>query len=329
MSNATERAIFAQADELERLADTELDEGVSQLGACRRIWLVGTGSSQHAAELGAAMFAEAGLDAQARSAMDFVRFSPTFGAEDGVVLISHTAETAFALAARARAVKAGAILVAITGQNSGWAEAVETVPRESSETYTVSYTAALLVLARIAAALGAPAGFRDGIGQVAVEVRKALEQPDIEGVGIPVRALVLAGIGPTSVTAREGALKAREASRVLAEGYDAEYLLHGSAVPLGSEDRLVLLQPSEDPDGLLAAVGQAARTEGVDVMTVEQDDALHPLLSQIPLTVRLQLLALRFATQRAQNPDTVITGAWTEEELWTLGSADASPREAL
>src|SRR3712207_7174955 len=34
------------------------------------------------------------------------------------------------------------------------------------------------------------------------------------------------------VTAREGALKLREAARRLAEGFDAEYLLHGSAVPL-------------------------------------------------------------------------------------------------
>ena len=43
------------------------------------------------------------------------------------------------------------------------------------------------------------------------------------------------------------------------------------------------------------------------------------LLAQIPLTVRLQLLALRFATARGQNPDVVITGAWAEPALWDIG----------
>jgi glucosamine--fructose-6-phosphate aminotransferase (isomerizing) len=44
------------------------------------------------------------------------------------------------------------------------------------------------------------------------------------------------------------------------------------------------------------------------------------LLAQIPLTVRLQLLALRFATQRRQNPDIVIERAWADETLWAIGA---------
>jgi NADPH-dependent glutamate synthase beta subunit-like oxidoreductase len=40
---------------------------------------------------------------------------------------------------------------------------------------------------------------------------------------------------------------------LLAEGYDAEYLLHGSAVPLDHRDRLVALSPP-DPGGLVEAV---------------------------------------------------------------------------
>ena len=120
------------------------------------------------------------------------------------------------------------------------------MPREISETYTVSYTTTLLVLAKIATALGAPA-FGGEIGKIGPAVREALEQPGIGAIVPPTRALVFVGVGPSVVTAHEGALKVREASGMLAEGYDAEYLLHGSAVPLGSEDCLVLLRPPEDP----------------------------------------------------------------------------------
>ena len=46
------------------------------------------------------------------------------------------------------------------------------------------------------------------------------------------------------------------------------------------------------------------------------------LLAQIPLTVRLQLLALRSALERGQDPDTVITGNWAEPGLWRIGRPD-------
>ena len=51
---------------------------------------------------------------------------------------------------------------------------------------------------------------------------------------------------------------------------------------------------------------------------------MPPLLAQIPLTVRLQLLAARFAAERGQNPDVVITGKWNDPELWSIGSPEPS-----
>ena len=70
------------------------------------------------------------------------------------------------------------------------------------------------------------------LGRVPEAVAAAIADPSIDAIAQPERLLVLVGAGPSAVTAREGALKVREASRFLAEGYDAEYLLHGSAVPL-------------------------------------------------------------------------------------------------
>ncbi len=60
----------------------------------------------------------------------------------------------------------------------------------------------------------------------------AIDAPGTESITVPERDLVIAGAGPAAFTAREGALKLREGARVLAEGHDIEYLLHGSAVPL-------------------------------------------------------------------------------------------------
>jgi glucosamine--fructose-6-phosphate aminotransferase (isomerizing) len=122
------------------------------------------------------------------------------------------------------------------------------------------------------------------------------------------------------VTAREGALKVREAARLLAEGYDAEYFLHGSAVPLTADDHVLALA-TPDTDGFVEGVATAAAATGIPVTRLAEPSPLPPLLAQIPLTARLQPLALRIAAERGQDPDTVITGAWADPALWAIGSS--------
>ena len=312
-----ERAIRAQPDELRRLAGLELPPHANRLAAGERLWLVGTGTSLHAAELGAAMMARAGIDARFASSMEFAKRSP-LRAGDGVIVISHTGETAYARAARARALDLGAETLSLTATGVGWPEAIEVTEKERSETYTRSYTGALAVLALIAGELGAEGLAPEAIVAAAEAAEAALAEPDLDGVPEPERLLVLAGVGPAAVTAREGALKLREAARLAAEGYDAEYLLHGSAVPLGSRDGLLLVGPDED--GLLAGLEEAAKAEGVAVGQIEGEEPEDELMAQIPLTVRLQLLALRRAGRGGHDPDKVITGAWAADALWNAGA---------
>ena len=131
---------------------------------------------------------------------------------------------------------------------------------------------------------------------------------------------------PWGITAREGALKIREGARMLAEGFDTDRLLHGGAVPYTAADGLVVLEPRADPDGVTGAVGDAARQEGIPVAVLEapaDGGSLPPLLAQIPMTVRLQLLAETFAGLRHQNPDAAIVGAWDAPALWSMGSPAA------
>ncbi|MBS1886990.1 MAG: SIS domain-containing protein [Actinobacteria bacterium] len=319
--SALAETIAMQGRVLRHALELDIGPALARLAGAERVWLVGTGTSEHAAQLGAAMLATAGLDARASSAAGFVAAGRRPLPGDALVVISHTAETAFARRVREDALAADARLLTITGEGKGWPEAIEAAPPERSETYTASYLAALLVLARLAHGLG---GEEWGAEELAAI-------PDlVEGAGAeplplelpPPRLTVLFGSGPAAVTAREGALKLREASRLLAEGLEAEYLLHGSAVPLTAEDLLIALDPGGDPSGLTAGLAEAAEREGIPVTRLDPPAALHPLLAQLPLTVPLQTLASRWADRREFDPDRVILGSWAAPPLWTAGAPE-------
>jgi glucosamine--fructose-6-phosphate aminotransferase (isomerizing) len=316
--------IASQPDELERLLSSgsvrqEVHGAAEALHRVRRIWMVGTGTSQHAAHLGAAMLQDAGRSAHAVSSMQFVKNAPIVGPKDGVVVVTHTGETSYALSARALAFAAAIQTVTIAREGIGINDVIETVPKETSETYTVSYTAALLVLAMIAAEMGADSVTTDALHAVPDAVRTALAAPGTEQVPVPRRSLQIVGAGHASVTAKEGALKVREGARVLAEGHDAEFFLHGTAVPLTGDDHLLAITTG-DEDGLVEGVAKAATGAGLGVTRLAETSTLPSVLAQIPLTVRLQLLASRFADERGQNPDTVIVPPWDDAGLWSIGS---------
>ncbi len=312
------RAIEQERQVVEAMLSAEMAPAAEHLASARRLWLVGTGTSQHAAELGVWMFGAGERDVHWISSASFMWRPTALGPDDGVIVISHTAETAFAQHARQRAEAAGARLISITGIGSGWSEAIETIPRERSETYTGSYLAALVVLARIALALEQAAFARHELLALPDFIQSAAQRQ--HGLDLaPERLIIVTGIGPGAITAREGALKLREAARLPAEGYEAEYLLHGSAVPLGPSDALLALQPSHDRSGLLQRLCAVAESAGLEAIVIEEPGGLHPVLTQLPLTVRLQVLASHMAGRRNFDPDLVITGPWDDDGLWQAG----------
>ncbi|CAN5765450.1 hypothetical protein BH18ACT17_BH18ACT17_15630 [soil metagenome] len=324
-TTALERQIRSQPAAIEHmLSSTTVRQQVhlatEGLHRARRLWVIGTGTSLHAAEFGAAMLMEAGRAATVVPAMLFVTQAPVIGPKDGVIVLTHTGETSYALAARALSFTGGLDTVTITKRGTDFPRAIETVAAETSETYTVSYTAALVALAMVAHELGAESLSPDRLAPLPGAVQAAVDDPGVSSIPRPDRVLVLAGAGPAGITAREGALKIREAARVLAEGYDTEHLLHGSAVPLGRHDHLVTLTPPDEP--LVAGIAAAATTEALGHTALREPSSLAPLLAQIPLTVRLQMLALRMAEEGGQDPDHVIVGAWANEGLWRIGAPE-------
>src|SRR5437016_5964844 len=95
-----ELAIRSQPAKLERLATRDFAPVAARIEGRPRVWLVGTGSSQHVADLGALLLAEAGLDARWSGSSDFVHGAARPQPSDAVIVVSHTARTSFAVAAR-------------------------------------------------------------------------------------------------------------------------------------------------------------------------------------------------------------------------------------
>jgi glutamine---fructose-6-phosphate transaminase (isomerizing) len=322
--NQLRHQISIQGDAIRQLIASDLSAQSEQIAAAKRILLVGTGTSFHAAQLGALMFQSAGIDAQAVASVMMAQAPPPARDGDLVVVISHTGETAYALAVRRALIDSGRRFISVAGPRAGWEEAIVTPVVETSETYTVSYTGALTVLALLAASAGAPGLGSAALAQTADRVDAIVADPSAQNpLTPPARAMVIVGPGVWSISAREGALKTREAAHLLCEGYDSENLLHGHAVPYGAGDTLVALQPGDDPDGLTAKLMNAAATAGMDVVEFTEDVIPGSvLLAQIPMTVRLQTVAASLAEQRGEDPDHAITGGWGETELWVAGAPE-------
>src|SRR4051812_26659546 len=131
----------AQPDELRRLlADRGPAHAAAERIAGRRTWVVGIGTSWHAAHHGAWLLGAAGLDASALHAADVAPYARPFAAADAVIVLSHTGQTGYTAQARDAAREAGAAVVHVTAIGKGGD--LETVAPETSYAYTASHTSA-------------------------------------------------------------------------------------------------------------------------------------------------------------------------------------------
>ena len=147
-----------QAAELQRLlADSSPTDAAAERLRGRRVVLIGTGTSWHAANVGAWFLRAAGVDAWAIQGVDAALHGPRPTGHDGVILLSHRGTKRYTTAALTDAREAGAAIVTISGRGVPGAD-IETVDAERSSAFTTSHTAAMLRVAQIATALGAELG---------------------------------------------------------------------------------------------------------------------------------------------------------------------------
>jgi glucosamine--fructose-6-phosphate aminotransferase (isomerizing) len=289
--------MWTQPRELRRLlADPSAADAAAQRIGGRRTWLVGIGTSWHAAHHGAWLLREAGVDAGALHAADVAPYERRFDAADAVVILSHTGHTGYTAQVLDGARGAGAAIVHVTGIGAGGD--VETVEQERSYAYTASHTGALLRLAQMAEALGATLGDLSAVPDAVARVLDA----DGPVVDPPERLLELIGAGPNGWTAQEGALKVREASYVAAEGLSSEQFLHGPSVALDDQDTLVVLDGGGPAADRTEAIATAIEVTGAQVVRIAEPD-LGEALSVFALTVWVQRIALELAEARGVSPD--------------------------
>jgi glutamine---fructose-6-phosphate transaminase (isomerizing) len=302
------QAIDSQPAELTRLlADAGAVGAVAARIAGRRIFLIGTGTSLHAANQGAYLLRLAGADALAVSAADSVLWGPAPGRGDALLVLSHRGTKRYTSAALARARNEGIVAFSIGGIGSG-AE-IETVAQERSGTFTVSHLAALIRLAQLARTLGAELEL-----EAVPEALAAVIDGPSPGVDLPARGLDFVGAGPNQWTAAEGALKVREAAHVFASAYAVEQLLHGPGFVLEERDALVCLDGGGPGSERLAELSSAIESRGARVHRFAQTSLGEPL-SLFPLTAVIQRVALDFAIQLGTDPDDVAPPAWKAMEL--------------
>ncbi|HEY7619365.1 MAG TPA: hypothetical protein VH834_06295 [Solirubrobacteraceae bacterium] len=295
--SAMRTTMWTQPDELRRLlGDDGPARAAAERIAGRRTWLVGIGTSWHAAYHGAWMLREAGVDAAALHAADVAPYARGFDSGEAVIVLSHTAHTGYTSQALDAAREAGCAVVHVTGIGAGGD--VETVTPETSYAYTASHTGALLRLAQIARALGAALGDLDAVPGAVARVLDA-PAPVAEP---PERLLELMGAGPNAWTAQEGALKIREAAYVVTEGLSAEQFLHGPSVALDGRDTLVALDGGGPGAARTEAIAAAMETIGARVVRIAERE-LGEALSVFPLTVWVQRIALDLAEARGVSPD--------------------------
>jgi glucosamine--fructose-6-phosphate aminotransferase (isomerizing) len=306
------------------------------LGGARRIFLAGTGTSSHAAIVGEHLFRLAGADAYSTTHFDFVTYPRPLSAADALIAISHRGSKRYGTQAIERALAAGGPVIGVTGKESpmhGPAIILRTAPQEVSATHTASYTGNLIALAMLARDLGDQLGSQvdalsgtldrmpdllDGMLGAEQAVRPVAEALAARG------RLILAGAGPNAATAREGALKVKESSYLVAEGFELETALHGGLQAVQAGDiavviaahgpalartcdaaralgligaRLLLVADERAVPDLRAATQEAVT---VDLITFPPvPEPLSPLLAVVPL----QLLAAFTADLRGTNAD--------------------------
>ncbi len=298
-----------------------------------RTFLVGTGTSLHAAMVGEHLFRlyGGGRLALAVPAFDFALYGPDLRPSDTVVVLSHRGTKRYSLESLGRAAAAGCHTALVCGEGAPAPPVapdavLPTVPQEASSAHTVSYTGSIAILSAMAAAVGRRFS-EDRLGTpgpLDAEIPERLEQslllePMAEALArrhADHRRIWIAGAGPDAVTALEVALKIKETSYLQAEGMAVEAMLHGPLQCAESEDLFVLIATAtpgaerlRSLDYMVQEIG-AARLWVGDAAPTSEGGASTLVVPAVPapfscLTglIPLQLLAYHLAVLRGTNPD--------------------------
>ena len=324
-------AIYAQPGALRLVARGQgdaIEAAALRLRGLDHVLVTGVGTSWHAALVGELLLARLGglgLKARAFHAFELASYWPESLERVGAIVLSHGGTRRYSREALARVKASGGSGVVITGKGpEAPAEAdwtLRTVDQESSGAHTVSYTAALAILAKLAAAAGGKADVGRAIDGIPDMLAFLLGQESWEDLATRYgdrRCYWFVGGGPNTATAWEAALKMSEAGHAQAVGFNCEQFLHGAWAALEREDVVFLIAPPGPSHERCVAAAKVAKEIGTPVVALAPEDdreiaalasetialpEIDELLSPILTIVPLQLFIYHAAVHRGVNPD--------------------------
>lgn len=329
-------SILSQPPALLSVVEKNVDNAVSFSSSLKSrnagtMYLVGTGTSFHAAELSSYFLPNEANKPATRavpiSSYEFANYTPALGKGDCVIVISHRGYKAYSNRSLSIAKEKGCLVGAVTGIGSTIGEkdadhVFYTVEQEKSSAHTVSLTTAMGVVLTILSSLTLPdSDFRQYAITAARNISSKMEhvlsargsmRKRIESSGNPGR-IWIAGGGPNKVAAKEGALKIQETSYRDAYGFETEQMIHGPMRAADVEDDLFIPIIWGKSGSRARELADALASAGGHVMTVsdapsehncmptgiEIDEPLSPFLTLLPL----QLTALYLALIGGTDPD--------------------------
>ena len=336
MYDAVHQQPAAVAEMLERHA-AGAKEAAARMADKRRLFLVGIGTSWHAALTAEHWFRQlAGIhpEAQAWHSFEFVTYPPPgLGPDDAVIIISHRGTKTYSFEALDVATEHGALTIAISstdpGPRLGPAEIkFQTVEQEKSAAFTVSYTCALAVMAQMAIELGLLAGVatasgaRDELERVPGLMQAVLDRQqeiaELVDRHEDRERYLFTGWGPNMAQALEVSLKIKETSFSSTEGFQVEQLLHGPFIATPSNSLLTLIAPPGPGYRRSVEIAQASADIGAPVWALVQEGdeelaslvkdvmtlpAVAEIWSPFVYVVPLQLLTYYLALAKGCQPD--------------------------
>lgn len=324
------------------------EEGILQLGGlsdymdkladAKRIIIVGCGTSWHAGLVAEYVFEElARIPVEVEYASEFRYRNPIIYADDFVIAISQSGETADTLAAIQLAKSKGATIFGVCNvvgssiARETHAGAYTHAGPEIGVASTKAFTAQVTVLTQMAIAIAHKRGtiteelYKQLLtelvnipGKVGQVLKAADRIKEIAYIFTYARNFIYLGRGLNFPVALEGALKLKEISYIHAEGYPAAEMKHGP-IALIDEDMPVVFIATKDSsyEKIVSNIQEVKARKGrvISIVTEgdtlipgmvdfvievpETHDILIPLLSSIPL----QLLSYYVAVMRGRNVD--------------------------
>lgn len=315
-----------------------IEDNLNKFTNAKRIVIVACGTSWHAAQVAEYMIEEfARIPVEVEYASEFRYRNPIINADDVVIAISQSGETADTLAAIKLAKEKGAFVFGVCNvvgssisretHAGAYTHAGPEIGVASTKAFTTQITVLALIALRLAKAKGtmSQSDYLRNLIELELipeKVQEALLENDrileIAHIYKDAPNCLFLGRGFNFPVALEGALKLKEISYIHAEGYPAAEMKHGPIALIDENMPVIVIAPQQNHyDKVVSNIQEIKARSGKIIALVSKGDeqvknlADHIIempnsteaLTSIIATIPLQLLSYHVAVLRGTNVD--------------------------